>query len=460
MVSQSLRLRLAALQGDPSFKLGPRHGTPRVPDGGSPEQVDLLGRVAQLGFVWEAERGILVRQLDVPLATLNLLPEQLAWKAIAPIGEAVPVEGPVSVLCFDLETTGLQKGAGTVPFLYGWASYRGGSDSVSLEQWLLPELGEEAPLVKSALAQISQAGLLLTYNGSSYDLPLLRARMVMAGVDRPWPATAHLDLLPVVRRLFRHRLDRCTLRVVEEDLLGQGRGHDLPGREAPERYWRFLQTGDPAPLADVVRHNQQDVLSLLSLVQRLGRHLELQEAQPSDWLSLGRFVEERGDLTAAQLAYRMAERVAPPPLDRAAGLRRARLLRRQGKTEDALQAWQALWQRWRDPEAAEAICVDLEHRQRDVAAALSLAREAMLESSVGWDQRFAKRIWRLRSRLGADPDDAEPARSFRASTSQDRPWATWLPGGESYEAWLILRRGMRTAEGIERSRSRVVARAG
>jgi hypothetical protein len=329
-----------------------------------------------------------------------------------------------------------------------------------LEQWLLPELGEEGPLVRSALTQISQSALLLTYNGSSYDLPLLRARMLMAGIDRPWPATAHLDLLPVVRRLFRHRLDRCTLRVVEEDLLGQGRGHDLPGREAPERYWRFLESGDPAPLAEVVRHNEQDVLSLLSLVQRLGRHLELEGAQPSDWLSLGRFVEARGDLPAAQAAYRMAERVAPPPLDRAAALRRARLLRREGKAVEALQVWQSLWERWRDPEAAEAICVDLEHRQRDVAAALSLAREALQEASAGWDQRFAKRIWRLRTRLGAAQEVDDSARSFHATAGQDRPWATWLPGGESYEAWLVLRRGARPVAVISRGADRVVARAG
>ncbi len=459
-MSQNLRLRLAALQGDATFRLGPTRATRPAGDGDRPSPADLLTRVAPLGFGWDGERGILARRVDVPLADLGLRPEHLGWKALSPIGEVVPGQGPVSLLCFDLETTGLQKGAGTVPFLYGWTSYRDGSDSVTLEQWLLPELGEEAPLVRSALAQISRSALLLTYNGSSYDLPLLRARMVMSGIDLPWPATPHLDLLPVVRRLFRHRLDRCTLRVVEEGLLGQGRGHDLPGREAPARYWRFLESGDPAPLAEVVRHNEQDLLSLLSLVQRLGRHLQLEGAQPSDWLSLGRFVEARGDLPAAQAAYRMAERVAPPPLDRAAALRRARLLRRQGQHEEALQAWRAVWERWRDPEAAEAICVDLEHRQRNVEAALSLAREALREASVGWDQRFAKRIWRLRSRLGAEPEPDDLTRSFHASASQDRPWATWLPGGESYEAWLVLRRGARPVEGIARGADRVAARAG
>ena len=458
MVSQGLRLRLAALQGDPSFRLGPRQSRGLEPDATQPSLGELTESVAPLGFLWDPVREILVREVRVPLSELGLRPRCLTWEVLAPLAEAVPHRGPVSLLSFDLETTGLQKGAGTVPFLYGWASYREGIDSIQVEQWLLPELGEEAPLVRAALAEMSQAALVLSYNGSSYDLPLLRARMVMAGVDRPWPATAHLDLLPVVRRLFRHRLDRCTLRVAEEELLGQRRPADLPGRAAPERYWQFLRSGDATPLADVVRHNQQDVLSLLALVQRLGRHLELEGAEPSDWLSLGRFVESRGDLAGARVAYQRAEEVAPFPLDRVAALRKARLLRREGRAAEAQQAWQSLWERWRDPEAAEALCVDLEHRQRDVPAALSLARDALREAPVGWDQRFAKRIWRLRSRLGDDPSDPEPTRSHRISAESERPWATWLPGGESYEAWLILRRGARPVGRSEPGR--VVARAG
>ncbi|MHB1639893.1 MAG: ribonuclease H-like domain-containing protein [Candidatus Dormibacteria bacterium] len=460
MVTQALRMRLSALQGEPAFRMGPRLSGRHPSSQGEPGAVDPRQRVAELGFLWDSRRGILMRRLEIPLADLGLRPRYLNWSALRPIAEAVPAQGPVSLLCFDLETTGLQRGAGTVPFLYGWATYREGADSVQLEQWLLPELGEETALVRSALEQLSGAALLLTYNGSSYDLPLLRARMVMSGVDRPWPAAAHLDLLPVVRRLFRHRLDRCTLRAVEQDLLERGRDHDLPGGEAPARYWQFLQTGDPNPLAEVVQHNQQDVLSLLSLLQRLSRHLELEVAQPSDWLSLGRFVEQRGDLAAAQTAYEMAERLAPSPLDRAAALRRARMLRRQGKVEEAMRAWQGLWERWRDPEAAEAICVDLEHRQRRLAEALLMAKQAMRESSVGWDQRFARRIWRLRSRLGGDPDGERLPRGFHVAGSPDRPWATWLPGGESYEAWLVLRRGVRPREIVDLRSTREAATAG
>jgi tetratricopeptide (TPR) repeat protein len=232
---------------------------------------------------------------------------------------------------------------------------------------------------------------------------------------------------------------------VEEALLQQPRSHDIPGGEAPERYWQFLRSGDPASLLDVVGHNQQDVLSLARVLDYLARHLELDEPLPSDWLSLGRFIEARGDLSGASGAYRRAERLSPPPLDRAAALRRARLLRRQGLEDEARQAWSAIWERWHDPEAAEAVCIDLEHRQRDPAAALELVREVLREAPAGWDQRFVRRMWRLQGRLGVSAMPAESTLGRELEVADSRPWSGWLPGGESYEAWLALRRGGRGA---------------
>ncbi|HUY54682.1 MAG TPA: ribonuclease H-like domain-containing protein [Candidatus Nanopelagicaceae bacterium] len=433
-MTSELRLRLGALQGDPRLGLSPR--VP-VSQRSADPVLDEESRAAgfqELGFDWDGQRGLLVRGLDMAIADLGISEDLLAADRLQNLSEVVP-KVPATITCFDLETTGLQRGTGTVPFLYGWAVITG--DRVHFEQWLLTQLGQETPLVEAAISQLRATDLLVTYNGASYDLPLLRTRMVMAGVDRAWPATPHLDLLPMVRRLFRHRLDRCSLRRVEESVLGQSRDHDLPGREAPERYWQFLRTGDPRPLAAVLEHNQQDVLSLARLLERLVRHVDLEGPHPSDWLSLGRFIEERGDLSGAEGVYRKAEACSPPPLDRAAALRRARLLRRQGLDDQARQAWSSIWERWHDPEAAEAICVDLEHHQNDLDGALELAREGLRSAPVGWDQRFARRIWRLQSKLGRTATVGTGA----GPRTGARPWSGWLPGGESYEAWIALRRG-------------------
>ncbi|MHB8393345.1 MAG: ribonuclease H-like domain-containing protein [Candidatus Dormibacteria bacterium] len=445
MVTSAVRLKLSALQGDPGFRLGPRRRHLPPPMGLQIDDLDSLERLAEMGFQWDSPRGILVRRVEFPVKALHLSVDRLEWQSLRGLSATVPTGGPLSLLSFDLETTGLQRGTGTVPFLYGWASLSGDCAAVVLEQWLLPDLGQEQPLVRAALDRMRDASLLITYNGSSYDLPMLKSRMVMAGVDRAWPATPHLDLLPVVRRLFRHRMERCTLRAVEQRLLHQQREGDLPGREAPERYWRFLETRDPEPLQDVINHNQQDVLSLLGVLERLARHLELDGPLPTDWLSLGRFIEERGDLEGAGAAYLRAEAVSPSPLDRAAALRRGRLLRRQGRSLEAIEVWRTIWERWQDPEAAEAICVDQEHRQRDLEAALQTARAALREAPVGWDQRFARRIWRLQARLGPSAGASPPLRSLNVEREADRPWVGWLPGGESYEAWLALRRGRRVS---------------
>lgn len=458
MVKTGLRDRLAALQGSrPESSISPAGQARQLSlrstaDPSSP--ADPLAALPELGFSWDPDRDLWVRRDRRTLTELGVERANLTPAALGSLSPLVGsrLDGPV--VCFDLETTGLQRGTGTVPFLYGWAVVFG--DQVEVEQWLLPEFGEEARLVEAGLRMVKQAGLLVTYNGASFDLPLLRTRAVMTGLEQPWPATPHLDLLPLVRRLFRHRLNRCSLRRAEEELLGRPRVGDLPGSEAPERYRNFLRDGDGTTLVPVIRHNSEDLLSLIRLIGHLEGHLELTSPRPSDWYSLGRYAEDRGNLERASDLYRGAESESPPPLDRAAALRRTRMLRRWGRAVEARAAWEAIWQRWRDPEAAEALCIDMEHRTADLPGALSLAREALNTAPVGWDRRFAKRIWRLQARLdspGLLDRVAQPPVSAPAQGPERRPWASWLPGGPSYEAWLALNRGRHGATaGQERDR--------
>jgi hypothetical protein len=402
-----------------------------------------------------------VRRDAFSFRDLELGAEVLDPAGLRSLSPAVTDELDGPVVCFDLETTGLQRGTGTVPFLYGWAVASG--NEIRVEQWFLDDLGREAPLVEAAFQMLKRAGLLVTYNGASFDVPLLRTRAVMMGLERPWPATAHLDLLPLVRRLFRHRLSRCSLRRAEEELLGRPRVDDLPGSEAPERYRQFLRDGDPAPLAPVLRHNLLDLLSLTRLIDHLEQHLEVPRPRPSDWYSLGRYAEARGNLQRADTLYRGAESESPPPLDRAAALRRTRMLRRQGREPEARAAWRSIWERWRDPEAAEALCIELEHQVGDLPGALALAQDALGTAPVGWDRRFAKRIWRLQARLdshGLAARDATRPTPTAELNSPRRPWASWLPGGNSYEAWLALKRGRTGRAAPAGSREAYVSSAG
>ncbi len=175
-----------------------------------------------------------------------------------------PADRPL--VCLDTETTGLATAAGTVAFLIGLGWWQG--DRFRQVQLLLPDQADERALLDELARHVPGDAWLVTYNGRGFDWPLLVARYRMA--RRPAPAhDGHLDLLPIVRRMFRHRMDDARLQTVERSLLGVERHDDVDGWEIPGRYLGFLRGGPAEPLAAVVRHNDEDVRSLARLIALL-----------------------------------------------------------------------------------------------------------------------------------------------------------------------------------------------
>ena len=196
----------------------------------------------------------------------------------------------VPLVCLDTETTGLATAAGTAAFLVGIGWWEG-ADRYRQIQLLLPDHGEERALLTAIEAAIPADAWLVTYNGRTFDWPLLTTRYRLARRDAPAHA-GHLDLLPVVRRVFRHRMTDARLRTAEAELLGLHRVGDVEGWEIPGRYHAFLRGGSAQPLADVARHNDQDVRSLAwllaHLADRYGDPSERVEAPPGDLAGLAR----------------------------------------------------------------------------------------------------------------------------------------------------------------------------
>lgn len=175
-----------------------------------------------------------------------------------------PADRPL--VCLDTETTGLATAAGTVAFLIGLGWWEG--DAFRQVQLLLPDHADEPALLDELARHLPPDAWLVTYNGRGFDWPLLVTRYRMA--RRAAPAHGgHLDLLPIVRRLFRHRMENARLQTVERSLLGLERHDDVDGWEIPGRYLGFLRGGPAHPLLAVVRHNDEDVRSLARLVQLL-----------------------------------------------------------------------------------------------------------------------------------------------------------------------------------------------
>jgi uncharacterized protein YprB with RNaseH-like and TPR domain len=206
-----------------------------------------------------------------------------------------PAERPL--VCLDTETTGLATAAGTVAFLIGLGWWEG--DRFRQVQLLLPDHAEEPAMLDEIARHIPPDAWLVTYNGRGFDWPLLVTRFRLARRHAPEHA-GHLDLLPIVRRLFRHRMDDARLGTVERMLLGVVRHDDVDGWEIPGRYLGFLRGGPAQPLAAVVRHNDEDVRSLARLLVRLERDLgdaAVRAAAP------------RGDLAGLARAFRRERRL-------------------------------------------------------------------------------------------------------------------------------------------------------
>ena len=370
----AFRDRRDAVPREPA--VGPRTVAARDRSGDLAER--LAGAIG--GVVVESDRGRFVRRdvrsVVAPLDRHGL--ERLpGWP-----GASVPL------LCLDTETTGLATAAGTVAFLVGIG--RWSCDSFDQVQLLLPDHSDE-PALLAALAEILPLdGWLVTYNGRGFDWPLLEARYRMDRRSAPRLA-GHLDLLPFVRRVFRHRLEDARLRSVERGLLGIRRIGDVDGWEIPGRYLDFLRGGPATPLADVVRHNELDIASLAGLLGHVATTL----ADPS-----GRAVTPAGDLLGLGRVYRSARRhgdalacldaalgrIAPPvagdPVTRrardAVAIERARTLRRLGRAGEALAAWRELATAG-GPCAGIAlveVAKALEHRWADPVGALAAVERA------------------------------------------------------------------------------------
>lgn len=261
----------------------------------------------------------------------------------------------------DTETSGLAGGTGTVAFNVGLL--RRGGDQWQARQYLLTGFKGEAAMLAALADDVSDLSALVSYNGGSFDLPLLRDRYRLNGIaTAPFPAQ-HLDLLHPTRRLFGRRWPDCRLATAEASLLGLQRRGDIPGSAVPGVWFDWLHRGQGGQLADVLRHNRMDIVSLLALLPRLGDAAR----EPWNWGA-----DSRG---AAAAWYRIGDEEHAlaclemgADLDTAGRHELARLLRRSGRRQEAVAVWHQLAAEG-DARATEQLAKFYEHVQRDPVAA-------------------------------------------------------------------------------------------
>ncbi len=361
---------------------------------------------------------------------------------------------PRRAVYLDTETTGLSSAAGTVPFLIGLGLYDEDAGRFVVEQLLLKGLGDESPMLEHLARRLEDASMIVTFNGKSFDMPLLRTRTVLNRVPR-LPDRPHLDLLHVARRLHKHRLPSCSLGALEDAILGRQRVGDVSGADIAAIYHHYVRSGDETALVPVIEHNALDVISMFALVGLYGEPLDhwatdaaarLPGAargpalEATDFSAAARVARRAGDLSralvfaeesvargAGLMGHHAFADVAKARGDKAAALR---------EYEHALELARAAGEEL-EP-VAELLRHELaklyEHHARAYELAIALVAEGTVEAPEKRDARLARLVkkrdkTRQAAAPGAAPSKAseESSRSGRLRLSASRGWSKVRP---------------------------------
>jgi len=292
------------------------------------------------------------------------------------------VADPERWLFLDTETTGLAGGTGTYAFLVGIAWWEGGG--LEIEQFFMREYSEERSLLFALAERIAERPVLVTFNGKSFDWPLLETRYRMSRKLPPPLPRAHLDFLHPARTLWRLRLRSVRLPELERHVLGRERGVDMLSGLIPQIYFDYLRGGPHHRLVPVFHHNQMDLRGLAALSGRILSLFGDAENLGQDGLELfgvSRVCEKRGENTRARKLYEKSiASVLPSETDRAARRSLARLAKREGDFSLACDLWEgALGNSRHGYEAYEQLAIYYEHKARNPEQARQLVRRAIDE---------------------------------------------------------------------------------
>lgn len=296
-----------------------------------------------------------------------------------------------NALFLDTETTGLAGGTGTYAFLVGLGVFT--PTHFVVKQLLMRDYNEELALLYLLEQELQQKDTVISFNGKTFDLPLLQTRFTISRLGFLGASgKKQVDLLHMSRRLWKHKLESCSLGSLEEHILGVERMDDIPGYEIPQRYFEFLQTGDGHYLQKIVEHNFIDIVSMATLLYRLHTTTELSpeecdcpfEAEALANLSLIskdhplalHYLETAAQLTEDDEQYLRILRQA------------AAIFKRLEQYERASVLWKKILGVCAgDLTTSEELAKYYEHRAKDLSSAEHVTRRAL---AIAWQNRSPK----------------------------------------------------------------------
>jgi uncharacterized protein len=297
------------------------------------------------------------------------------------------LEDPEKWLFLDTETTGLAGGTGTYAFLIGLAWWDAGG--LQAEQFLMRDFTEEYSILHELSARAAERPVLVTFNGKSFDWPLLENRFTMTRSIAVPKLAAHLDLLHPARALWKLRLGSVRLvelerHVIDAPRLGWHRENDVASALIPQFYFDYLRGGPAEPLAGVVRHNQMDLRGLAALFGKINSLLtddacNSENIDSLDLLGLSKFLQRRGDADRAHSACAQALSMGLPAEFRPKARRDLALMaKRRGEHARAAEIWLEIVADLHDGiYACEQLAIYYERRAKDLVKAAEFARLAI-----------------------------------------------------------------------------------
>jgi hypothetical protein len=364
--------------------------------------------VVEQVFSTDYRHGEVPIRVDASLAALS------TWAADERVsGMPIP-----SFAFLDTETSGLAGGTGTYAFMVGVGRFEAASSPAPLRrpagrkaqakteaevfrlvQFFMPDPAEEAALLEALATFLAPCAALVTFNGKAFDAPILRTRYVLNSIPCPFADFAHVDLLPLARRLWRDRLPSRALKYLEENVLSAPRtSEEVPGYEIPWLYFDYLKTGDATPLTGVFYHNAMDIVAMTALFSHMAGMLDDPHGSDLehglDVVALAKLFEDLDHPDDAALLYERGLKIGLPEEGFWQAVRRlSALQRRRGDLEAAVKLWEQA--------AAEGhiyahveLAKYYEHRRRDYPAALEWTRSALAHVDEGQLPSYEREHWR------------------------------------------------------------------
>jgi uncharacterized protein YprB with RNaseH-like and TPR domain len=316
-----------------------------------------------------------------------------------------------TALFIDLETTGLSGGSGVIPFNVGMGYYR--DDKFIVGQYFLGEMAEEERMIQELAEFFKERDFqsVVTYNGKSFDIPLLETRFILHRQPFRLSELPHLDFLFPARRLWSHKYESCRLFHLALHVVQTGRTEDIPSAEIPWRYFQYLQTGNYDLIEPILYHNQEDILSLLGLVV-IGAHIfsedpELCMGDAMDFYGAGKVMANAGD---EEKSVQYFQKALDGNLTDEVTIETKKRLSAHFKRHQDWEKAVTIWEEMTSTEVVtpaqlfsfRELAMHLEHRLKNYKEARRISEEGFVLSmgiSSYYEKDFSYRLERLRRKI-------------------------------------------------------------